>query len=62
MLATLGTLPVRFLSIYALVVGILTFVCVRHIKTTVIGDDILFTVPLFYLGKHLCHVQIASHV
>jgi hypothetical protein len=32
-----------------LVVWILTFVCVRYIKTTAIGDDKLFTVPLFYL-------------
>lgn len=48
-LATLGTLPLRLLSIYALVVWILTFVCVRYVKSTAIGDDKLFTVPLVYL-------------
>ena len=48
-LATLGTLPLRLLSIYASVVWILTFLCVRYVQSTVIGDDRLFTVPLFYL-------------
>lgn len=48
-LATLGTLPLRLLSIYASVVWILTFVCERYIKSTAIGDDKLFTVPLVYL-------------
>lgn len=48
-LATLGTLPLRLLSIYASVVWILTFVCNRYIKSTVIGDDVLFPVPLVYL-------------
>lgn len=48
-LATLGTLPLRVLSIYASIVWILTFVCERYIKSTAIGDDRLFTVPLVYL-------------
>lgn len=48
-LATLGTLPLRVLSIYASVVWILTFVCVRYVKSTAIGDDKLFTIPLVYL-------------
>lgn len=47
--ATLGTLPLRLLSIYASVVWILTFLCERYIKSTAIGDDKLFTVPLVYL-------------
>jgi hypothetical protein len=48
-LATLGTLPLRILSIYASVVWILTFLCERYIKSTAIEDDKLFTVPLVYL-------------
>jgi hypothetical protein len=47
-LATLGTLPLRLLSIFASVVWVLTFVCERYIKSTAIGDDKLFTVPLVY--------------
>lgn len=48
-LATLGTLPLRVLSIYALVVWILTFVCQRYIFTKAISDDILFPIPVVYL-------------
>lgn len=47
--ATLGTLPLRVLSIYTLIVWVLTFVCERYIKTTAIGDDVLFPVPVVYL-------------
>jgi hypothetical protein len=46
--ATLGTLTLRFLSIYAAVVWILTFVCVRYVQTPFIATELLFTVPLLY--------------
>ena len=48
-LATLGTLPLRFLSIFALVVWVLTFVCVRYVKTDFVDLRLLFAVPLLYL-------------
>lgn len=48
-LATLGTLPLRLLSITGLIVWILTFICVRYTKTAVIGDHLLIPVPLVYL-------------
>lgn len=48
-LATLGTLPLRFLSIFGLVVWSLTFVCMRFTETDVIGDELLITVPIIYL-------------
>jgi hypothetical protein len=48
-LASLGTLPLRVLSITGLVVWTLTFLCVRYTKTEAIGDELLIPVPLAYL-------------
>ena len=48
-LATLGTLPLRLLSIFALGVWILTFVCRNEHVTSPVDLRIVFAVPLLYL-------------
>ena len=48
-LASLGTLPLRFLSIYGLGVWSLTFICKREFYTSVVDDRLLFAVPFAYL-------------
>jgi hypothetical protein len=49
-LATLGTLPLRLLSIFAIVVWILTFACLRYIKIDVVDRRLLFAAPLLYFA------------
>ena len=46
--ATLGTLILRFLSIYAAIVWILIFVCQRHVARPYFPTELLFSVALLY--------------
>ncbi|HEU4508018.1 MAG TPA: hypothetical protein VFR78_07270 [Pyrinomonadaceae bacterium] len=48
-LASFGTLPLRFLSIYALGVWILVFICKDEFHTSMVDVRLLFAVPFVYL-------------